>query len=195
MSLKICTAEFMVSDAKGFGLSQTWLPRIVAERFVQSTRDGTVARAPDPVPFIDADLAWTNTSTDPQHLTVSVHRASRSLVTSDPNTLVFDDAVSWSVGKSPTAARPAAVDNGIGGRIKRARSTQNLKFSRLFIDRGDWVSYHDIGPVLPEQSIHFRYMCLFSTPGEWRASVQPRYEASARWARLRAFASPMISEL
>ena len=58
LSLKICTSEYMLSDPNGVGPSRTWYPRIVAERFLESTRDGKIDRAPDPVPMIEEGVIW-----------------------------------------------------------------------------------------------------------------------------------------
>lgn len=194
MSLRICTAEFMVSTNRGTGMAESWLPRIVAERMVTSGRDGATERAPDQVAFIDTDLLWTNTTGDPQHLYMSVHRASRSLVTSTPNTVTLDDAWSFDVGDSPAAPIPAANDKGFGARIKRNRSTETtVSFCRLFRDIPDWVSNVDIGYIGPDESVHVRYRALYSTPGEWRTGNSARHEMYARWARLRLWASPWVS--
>lgn len=193
MTVKICTAEWMVSDTGRLGLAPGWFPRLVAERMATSGRDGVVDRAPDPIPFIDAEMTWQNTSGSPQHLYVSVHTASRSLITSNPNTLALDDAVSFDVGVNPRATVPVGVASGVGGRLKTTRGNAALQYGRYMTDYEDSVMYVHVGEVPDGQAAQFRYRCLFSTPGEWRAAVNPRYEAYARWARLRMFASPMIS--
>ncbi len=191
---QLCTAEFLVSDSQGFGFSRSWLPSIVAERFVASTRDGSVDRAPDAVPFIDADLVWTNEFTDPVHLSLSLHRASRSFVESSPNTLALDDALSWDIGATPNAPLPTAVRNGVGTRLKRQRfSNSTIFYGRSFADYDDFVSYHDIGLIEPAETVQVRYRCLFSTPGEWRVPLSPRHEVFARWARLRLWSAPWIA--
>lgn len=175
------------------GFTTSWLPTLVTERMAVSGRDGTADRAPDQVPFIDTDILWSNTSTDTVHVVVSVHRASRSLVSSSPNTLVLDDAWTFDIGPSPSAPPPSGTSNGIGTRAKTRRSTQSLAFTRIFRDYPDWVSYVEVGAVDPGMSVHFRYRALFSTPGEWRTAVQPRHEVFARWARLRMFTSPWVT--
>lgn len=194
-SLKICTAETMLSDSAGLDFAEGWLPRIVAERFATSGRDGSVDRAPDPVAFIDTDLLWTNETGTAQHCHVSVHRASRNLLTSMFNRLVLDDAYSVDVGPAPSAPTPTGAVNGIGFRFTNARSFEQLRFRGWgFMDLPDYQSYYEIGePVDPGDSVHFRYRCLFSTPGNWRTPPSPRYEANARWARLRLFAAPYVS--
>ncbi|TWH37590.1 hypothetical protein L612_007800000010, partial [Rhodococcus rhodochrous J38] len=132
MSLRVCTADFMASTNKGTGFAPSWLPRLVAERMASSSRDGTTDRAPDGVPFIETDILWTNTTEDPQHLHMSLHRASRSLVTSNPNTVTLDDAYSFDVGLSPAAPIPAVTNNGFGARLKASRSTStSVLFGRL----------------------------------------------------------------
>lgn len=193
MSLKVCTAEFLLSDSTGMGFNAAWLPTLVAERMAVSGRDGEVDRAPDQVPFIDSEILWTNTTDDTVHVAVSVHRASRSLLSSSPNTLVIDDAWTSDIGLSPSAPAPAGTANGIGARIKTRRSYQSLIFSRIFRDYADWVSYVEVGAVDPGDTVHFRYRALFSTPGEWRTAVQPRYEAHARYTRLRMWTAPWVS--
>lgn len=193
MSLKVCTAEFMISDSTGTGFAQTWLPTMVSERMAVSGRDGPVDRAPDQVPFIDSEILWTNTGDETVHTMMSVHRASRSLVSSSPNTLVLDDAWTFDIGESPSAPLPFGTSNGVGARVKTRRSYQPLIFTRIFRDFPDWISYVHLGAVDPGDSLHFRYRCLFSTPGEWRTPVQPRHEAAARWARLRLFTAPWVT--
>lgn len=194
MSLRICTAEFMASTSKGTGFAPSWLPRMVAERMASSSRDGTTERAPDGVPFIETDILWTNTTGDPLHLHMSLHRASRSLVTSNPNTVTIDDAYSFDVGVSPSAPIPAVTNNGFGARLKASRSTStSVLFGRLFRDIPDWISNVDIGPIDPGESLHFRYRALYSTPGQWRTGTSSRHEMYARWARLRLWSAPWVN--
>ena len=192
--LSVCTAEYLISDSRGLRLAEPWLPRVVGERFAASTRDGAVDRAPDQIPFIETDLIWTNRSSSDQHVMVSVHRASRSLVSSNTNTVALDDVWSHAVGVSPTAARPTGTRSGLGTRVSVTRpSVPQVQFARIFADRDDWVSYEEIGKVPAGETVHFRYMCLFSTPGPWRTPPQPRHEAYARWVRLRMWASPYLT--
>jgi hypothetical protein len=194
--LSVCTAEYMISDGRGLRLAEQWLPRIVGERAAASTKDGPVDRAPDQIPFIDTDLTWTNRSTEPQHVRVSVERASRTLISSNTNVLALDDAMSWAIGVSPSAPRPQASRSGLGVRIALTRASQpQIQFGRIFADRDGWCSYEDVGLVPPGESVHFRYMCLFSTPGPWRTAPLPRHEAYARWVRLRMWASPHLTAI
>ncbi|QNL30157.1 hypothetical protein SEA_MARIOKART_30 [Gordonia phage Mariokart] len=205
-SLKICTAEYMLSDTNGVGMRRGWFPRVVAEAFLESTKDGDVSRAPDPVPMITGDLAWFNNSPDPQELAVQVHRAPRSITTTSPNTVVIQDAWTYAVGVSPTADPPTVMQDTTGGRLQLDRAYvagADLIFGRLFLDTDDSQTLVPIGVVPSMQSMHFRYVASVQTPGTWTtqggdAAVgaatggsEGRHEAQARWTRLLAIASPV----
>lgn len=193
MSLKICTAEFMISDSVGTGFSQSWLPAMTAERTPTSGKDGNVDRAPDQVPFIDSEILWTNSYADPVHVGVSIHRAPRSFTSSSPNTLVLDDAWTFDIGDSPSAPVPTGTNSGVGIRFQTRQNAYALVYTRIFRDFPDSVSYVEVGAVDPGQTMHFRYRCLFSTPGGWRTPVQPLHIAQARFARLRMWTGPWVS--
>lgn len=193
MSQKLCTAEWIAANQSGVEFTPEWFPSMVAERMAVSTRDGAVDRAPDQIPFIDTEILWSNTSDSSVHVMVSVHRASRSINCSSPATLVLDDAWTFDVGMSPAALTPFASQAGVGVRFKDKFSTQADVFNRVFRDFPDFLSYVEVGEVGPGESVQFRYRCLFSTPGEWKSVPSPRYEAFARWARLRMFTAPYVT--
>ncbi|MCM6774968.1 hypothetical protein NDR87_26345 [Nocardia sp. CDC159] len=193
MSLRICTSEWMISNLRGTDLAEAWLPRVAASRYATSARDGQINNAPDAVPLIDTDLIWTNTTGAWQNCHLGVHRAPRSIVTSNPNTVVLDDAVSWDIGTSPRAALPSAVGAGIGARVKTTPSQLNQTiYSRLFNDWDDWTSLENIGAVAAGETVHVRYQCLLTTPGEWRGGTSPLHQAHARWVRLRLLCAPLL---
>lgn len=195
MSLKILTAEFMISDSRGTGVSSTWLPRIVDEQFLQSTKDGDIKISPDPVTMIDGDLTWYNTYSDPQRIWVWVHRAPRSIVAQSPATVVIHDAWSHRVAVQPVADYPSVVADTFGGRLQIDRSSvgpDDLRYCRFFFDADDSQSYVDVGVVPPGQGFHFRYLAAVQTPNIWTEPTQftARWEASANWTRLVALALP-----
>ncbi|UYL88141.1 hypothetical protein SEA_EVAA_30 [Gordonia phage Evaa] len=192
--LKVCTSEYMISDSNGLGLRRGWFPRVVAEAFLGSTKDGEVQRSPDPVTMIEGDLTWFNNSPDPQHVAVLVHRAPRSITTSNPNTVVIHDAWSFDVGESPNASVPTISQDTFGGRLQVDRANVEggeLAFGRMFLDGDDSQTYVSIGLVEPLTAMHFRYRASVQTPGVWTTPEEsPRFEAHARWTRLIALASP-----
>ncbi|AKY02748.1 hypothetical protein AVV09_gp35 [Mycobacterium phage BrownCNA] len=195
-SLKICTAEYMISDVRGIGVRQTWLPHVVAEQFLESTKDGEIKLAPDPVTMIDGDLTWFNNSPDPVRVMVMVHRAPRSIVAQNPATVVIHDAWSHQVGKSPSADYPSVIQDTFGGRLQVDRASvakDLLQFGRFFLDGDDSQTYVDLGVVPAKQSFHFRYLAAVQTPGVWTqpSEFDPRWEAYARWTRLVAIGSPV----
>ncbi|EHI13132.1 DUF7172 family protein [Mycolicibacterium thermoresistibile] len=196
MTVKPCTAEYMLSTVDGMGMRRNWFPRVVAERFLGSTKDGPISRAPDPVTMIDGDVTWHNNSRDPQMVAVQVNRAPRTIVAQNPSTVVIHDAWSFATGVSPVADYPSIVQDAFGGRAQVDRPEtrgEDLRFGRLFIDGDSSQSWVPIGELAPQRSLHFRYLCAVQTPGTWTAPTEyePRYEAHARWARLLVFAGPI----
>lgn len=206
MSLKLCVSEYMLSDINGVGMRRGWFPRVVAEAFLESTKDGEIKRAPDPVPMITGDLTWFNNSPDAQVVAVQIHRAPRSITTTSPNTVVIQDAWTWAVGISPSADPPVVMQDATGGRLQLDRAYtagDELKFGRLFLDADDAQTLVPLGVVPSMQSMHFRYLCSVQTPGTWTTqgdstagaasggSSSGRHEAQARWTRLIALASPV----
>lgn len=188
----------MISTVQGVGMARHWYPRIVAEAFLESVKDGKIERAPDPVTMIEGDLTWFNNTRDPQMLTVQVLRAPRSVVVQSPSTVVIHDAWSFDVGKSPSADYPSVVQNTMGGRMQIDRpsaAAKDLKYCRLFFDSDSAQSWVDIGQIDPGESMHFRYLAAVQTPGIWTTAseFEPRWEAQARWTRLLAFATPVGS--
>lgn len=198
MTVKICTSEYMLGNVKGLGMARSWFPRIVAEAFLESTKDGEMKRAPDPVTLIDGDLSWLNNNRDPQMVFVQVIRAPRSIVAQSPSTVVIHDAWSWAVGESPTADFPSVIQDTFGGRLQFDRpsaASADLKYCRQFYDADSSSAWVAIGQVDPQESLHFRYLAAAQTPGTWTmpSEFDARWEAQARWARLLAFATPVGS--
>lgn len=197
MSLKICTAEHMISNVGGLGVATSWLPRVVQEQFLESTKDGPIKLSPDPVTMIDGDLTWYNNTGVDQRVWVLVHRAPRSIVAQSPATVVIHDAVSFRVGEVPIADFPSVIADTFGGRIQIDRASAaaaDLQYGRYFLDGDDSQVYVDIGVVPDRRSFHFRYLAAVQTPNVWVTPTEfsPRWEANARWARLVALAAPAL---
>lgn len=198
MTVKLCTAENMLSTGDGMGMARHWYPRPVAEVFLESKKDGEIQRCPDPVIMIDGDLSFYNSAKDAQVLHVQLERAPRSVVAQSPCTVVIHDAVSWQVGKNPTADYPSVTQDTFGGKLQFDRQSvpaSDLQYCRAFFDCDSSQVWFNIGKVAPGESLHFRYVASCQTPGVWTtpSEFDPRWEAQARWARLRAYASPLGS--
>lgn len=198
MSVRICTSEYMLSTVQGLDFGAHYFPRIVAEAFLESTKDGEIKLSPDPVTMIDGDLTWFNNTNDPQWIMVQVLRAPRSIVAQSPSTVVIHDAWTFDVGVSPNADYPSVVQDAFGGRAQVDRSVATadaLLYGRLFYDAHSSMAWEPVGIVPPQQSLQFRYIAAVQTPGTWTTPTEfePRWEAQARWARLLAFATPVGS--
>ena len=193
--IKPCTSEFMLADTNGLGMRRCWFPTIVAERFLESTRDGKISRSPDPVAMIDGDLTWFNATGSLQDVTLVVQRAPRTIVAQSPPTVVIQDAWSHQVGVSPNADYPSVQQDSFGGRMQIDRpsaAAADLLYGRLFSDSDASQTYVHIGVVPPEHTLQFRYLAAVQTPGTWTnpSEYEPRWEAHARWTRLLAMATP-----
>lgn len=198
MSIKVCTSEYMLSTVNGLDMRRNWFPSVVAERFLQSKKDGQISRSPDPVTMIDGDLTYFNNTPDPVYITVQVIRAPRSIVAQNPGTVVIHDAWSWAVGKSPTADFPSVIQDSFGGRGQVDRpenAADKLLFGRFFADGDSSQAWVNVGQLDAQDSLHFRYLAAVQTPGVWTtpSEFEPRWEAQARWTRLLAFAMPIGS--
>lgn len=196
MTLKPCTSEYMLSSVRGLGMAGNWYPRVVQEAFLESTRDGEIQRAPDPVTMIDGDLTWYNNSKDAQVIVVQIERAPRTIVAQSPSTVVIHDAWSWAVGVSPRADYPSVIQDTMGGKFQIDRpsvSAADLAYGRFFLDSDATQAWAPIGQIESGESMHFRYLAAVQTPGVWTtpSEFDPQWQASARWTRLRALAWPV----
>src|SRR5512139_3347236 len=182
----------MLSTVDGLDLRAGWFPQIVAERFLESTKDGEIKRAPDPVTMIDGDLTWFNDTDSAYRLVVQVLRAPRSIVAQNPSTVVIHDAWTWAVGFDPVADYPSVVQDACGGRVQVDRgsvASADLQFGRFFLDSDNSQCWVDVGTVAAGESLHFRYLAAVQTPGVWTtpSEFDGMWEASARWTRLLAY--------
>ena len=192
--ISICTSDWMFSSPSGTGLDEAWMPRIVAEVLTASTRDGAVERSPDPVPFIDSEVSWTNATDADQVVWAEIHRPPRTIVASNPNLYVLDDAVSWDVGISPSAPEPSASEAGIGARISVTPQTSNqVIYGRLFRGWDGGMQYQPIGSVAPGRTVHLRYRALYSSPGSWRTPNSALQVVRAYYVRPRLWARPDVT--
>lgn len=198
MSIKVCTAEHMLSTVNGLDMRRNWFPSIVAERFLESKKDGQISHAPDPVTMIEGDLTYFNNSPDLVYMTVQVIRAPRSIVAQSPGTVVIHDAWSFAVGKTPIADYPSVIQDSFGGRGQIDRpenAADKLLYGRFFADCDSTQAWVNIGQLDAGESMHFRYLAAVQTPGVWTtpSEFEPRWEAQARWTRLLAFSMPVGS--
>ncbi|QFP94653.1 hypothetical protein I5G59_gp33 [Mycobacterium phage LilMcDreamy] len=200
-SLKLCTSEYMLSNVNGLGVRRGWLPRVLNEQFLESSRDGEIKLSPDPVTMIDGDLTWHNDSDGETVVFVLLHRAPRTIIAQSPSTVVIHDAWSSRVGKSPSADYPGGVNDSFGGRLQIDRASvasNDIQFARYFLECDDSQVWVPLGRVPNGQGFHFRYRASVQTPGTWvspgsDSEIEPRWEAYAYWTRLIAFGWPVGS--
>lgn len=197
MSLKVCTGAHMLSTVQGTGLAKSWFPGIVDEALLESTKDGPIERAPDPVTMIEGDLYWINGGTDPITATVLVQRAPRTVLTTDPNTVLISDAWSWVINASPQAETPSSTSDHAGGKMQTNRASvsgSDLAYGRFVLEMDASEAVQPVGVIEPGDALHFRYVAAAHTPGLWiqndEPDADPRFEAFAYYTRLLLHATP-----
>lgn len=191
MSFAVCVNQHLRSDNRGTRFAPAWFPQLLAERFEGSKKDGKVEHTPDPIPQIDTTLAWTNNTDAAIWLWINLTRASRSIITSNTNMLLMQDALSWDIGLSPDAGLPQVGYGDIGIRIKKTPfASTELEFARYFTGHTDGMVWVQAGVISPGDSIEVRYQCLLSTPGQFRVWDSGIYDAKARWVRLQLWGAP-----
>lgn len=187
----------MISTSDGTGVAQTWLPRKVAEQFLESAKDGPIKLSPDPVTMISGDLSWYNHDSDRQNIVVTLHRSARTIVAQSPATVIITDATSSRIGVDPQADFPSVIADTFGGRLQIDRASAaaaDLQYARYILEGDDSTLYVPVGIVPPGQAFHFRYLAAVQTPNVWTEPTEftPKWEANARWTRLVALASPAL---
>lgn len=197
MSLKICTGPYMISTSAGTGMAKSWFPGIVDEAFLEASKDGEVQRAPDPVNSVEGNLFWRNGGSDPVTVSVIVRRANRMILTTDPNTVLIQDAWSRAVGTAPQAETPSITADASGGKMQTNRAAtagKDLAYGRFVLEMDESETIVPIGVIAPGLALHFRYVAAVHTPGLWiqndEPDADPRFEANAYWTRLLLWATP-----
>lgn len=196
-NLKICSFEYLLSTVDGLGVATDWLPRVVKQAFLQSTKDGDVSISPDPVTMISGDLSWYNNTDDSQYICVIIHRAPRSITAQSPTTVIIQDAWTTLISPVGTAADYPSVDaDNMGGRLQIDRPAANpddLLYGRYFLNMDDSQVYVPVGIVPPTWTFNIQYLTAIQTPGTWIEPTQfnGEWSATANWARLIALASPV----
>lgn len=197
MSMKLCVGKHLVSNTTGLGMARTWYPQVIKEAFLGSQKDGDIERSPDPVTMISGDLYVPNNNVGDIFVWVQVHRGPRSIVSTNPVTVVIHDAYSKAVGVNPQAEYPSVGLDQFGGKLqinKASTGSDDLKFGRYFLDCDDTSSDIEIGVIKSGETLQFRYLAAVQTPGVWTEPTgdgpSPIYKAHANWTRLVALAVP-----
>lgn len=199
MSVKPCTAEYMLSTVNGIAPRKRWFPgQPVKEVRLASTKDGEITRSPDPVTMVTGDVDYFNNTPDDLAVVVHIVRAPRSIVAQNPSTVLIQDAWSWRTGVDPQAEYPSVMQDAFGGRAQIDRpevSAKDLNFGRLFLFGDASTAAVDCGVLKTGELLHFRYIASVQTPGTFTApsEFEPRWEAQANYTNLRIYAGPVGS--
>src|SRR5688500_4771682 len=209
MPLLVCTDGSFTHRDGILGLADLGAYSMVADVLQEASNDGSCGDLPLPGRVhLDMEVAWLNDTGTPYRVIAEVERGPRMISSSAPNKGEFREQVSGVVGLSARASEPDAAGNpltkmggnaytGPDGRCTGATKTRSwanwyaqdrssVAFPFAFICQDGWTA-------------SFRYRCTFTTEisagDKWGAPVgTAHYEARARWAECRLYASPWAEE-
>lgn len=197
MSIKICTSNHFLSTVAGTGPRKAYLPGYSKGSMFTSDKDGEIKRAPDPVTMIDDSLYFYNNGSVDIQMYVTVMRSNRSIISTNPVTVIIHDAWSWAVGESPNAEFPSVSRDSFGGKLQIDKAKvggKDLRYGRVFLDCDDSRVKVDVGVVKAGEALDFRYSASVQTPGLWTSPTEheARYEAKSQWVKLTASHEPVL---
>lgn len=199
----VCIDENLTLDAAGGLRLQPWsVVRPVADVRALASGDGPIApRTALPGKLlIESSLSWRNDSPLEQRLKIEVVRASRSVITSNPNAIQFRDRWTYAVDAVPSEPVTSGIFNGQSG--------PSIDFSTNSVAEpnpgvlwwwsptscaSEWVS-----EVQPGETFNLRYRCYVWTPPPWNDNANknsPTHDARANWTHIILWAYPQQGEL
>lgn len=196
----ICIDENLTTDDVGLPRLQRWsVPRPVVDVRVQSGGDGRLTRPEISLPgkkMIDRTVEWVNDTPLEQPVRIVVTRASRSILTSNPNAIQVRDRWTYAIDSEPEEPVTTSIFNGqFGGAVDfGTNSVSEPEPGRLWLWAGTNREDEWISPLLaPGSKLKMWYQCYVWTPPPWSNNANknsPEHEVYVNWARLQLIAYP-----
>lgn len=196
----VCIGENLTTDDAGLLRMQPWaVPRPVVDvKAVSSDGDGTVLPAtvlPGRL-LINQKVSWKNDTPIEQGVLISVTRASREWIVSNPNAIQYRDRWSYAVDAEPAVPVTSgifnsqcgsSIDLGTNSVAEPQPGKQWMWAPANCAD--EWVPY----PIAPGETLNVWYRCYLWTPPPWSDNANknaPEHVARAKWARIELWAFP-----
>ena len=196
----VCIDENLTTDDAGQLRLQRWaVPRPVADVRVQSGADGRLLRSEVALPgklLISRKINWLNDTPLEQPVLIRVTRASRSILTSNPNAIQIRDRWTYAIDVEPDEPVTTSIYNGqFGGAVDLgSNSVAEPEPGLLWLWADTNTSDEWVQPMLaPSQRVTVWYQCYVWTPPPWSNNANknsPEHEAYANWVRLQLIAHP-----
>lgn len=196
----VCISENLYTDDAGLLHMQPWaVPRLVRDVKAPSN-DGNGKIYPTLIApgklLINQRLDWKNDTPLEQDVLIRVVRASREIITSNPNAIQFRDRWSYAVDTDPAVPYTSGYFNsqfGVaydGGTNSVAEPTPGKLWLWSPVTCADeWVPYS----IAPNETFNFWYRQYVWTPPPWSDNANknsPVHIARANWARCQLWVYP-----
>lgn len=196
----VCIDENLTTSNVGLPLMQRWaVPRLVASVRAASGGDGRLTKSEISLPgkpLINRTVEWVNDTPLEQPVRILVTRASRSILTSNPNAIQVRDRWTYAIDAEPEDPTVTSIFNGqFGGAIDLGtNSVSEPEPGRLWLWAGTNSEDEWISPKLqPGQKLKMWYKCFVWTPPPWSNNANknsPEHEVYVNWTRLQLIAHP-----
>lgn len=200
----VCADENLQVGPDGRLRLAPWsVPRLVANKVIESVGDGPIEKAWTTLPgklMMNGDLAWANDTPIEQQLLIRVTRGLREIVTPNPNAIQMRDRWTTAINTTPDEPLPTGVYNSqLGVAIDKGTTSvtePNIGLMRLYWGTGtvdEWF-----GTVRPRDVFRLRYQQYVWTPppfSENANGTNPIHQAHSHDTRIQLIVFPQQGEL
>lgn len=208
MPLLVCTDGSFAHRDGFLGLGDLGAYSLVKDLYQEASNDGSYGELPLPGrTHLDMEVNWLNDTGVPHRVIAEVERGPRMVAVSAPNHGEFREQVQGVVGVNARASEPDAAGNPLSkmggvpytGPDSRCSISATRPWANWYAQDRSTVAFPFAYICQDGWTASFRYRCIFTTeisPGDkWGAPIgTAHYEARARWAECRLFASPWAEE-
>lgn len=200
----VCIGEALTTDAAGNLTVQPYtIPRPVSDGRAMASGDGPLGATLSLPGQLRLNYAatWRNDTPLPQGIKIMVVRASKSLITSNPNAVQFRDRWTWAIDAVPTRPVVTTQHNGrFGIGLDLQTNTVGEPNPGKLWAWEDTCCAEEWLPreLQPGEQINVWYQCYVWTPPPWSSNANknaPVHEARANWVRLILWACPVPGKL
>lgn len=199
----VCLGQNLTTDDAGaLRLQPFTVPRPVIDVRAQASGDGAVSpetALPGKL-LINQRITWRNDTPLEQPVFLRVIRASRSIITSNPNAIEFRDRWTYATDAEPDVPYPTGIYNGKRGAAldvgTNSVAEPNPGVLWYWTPTGSQDEWLD--PLLPGERLNIWYRCYVWTPDPWSDNANknnPVHDARANWTRLQLWVLGQQGEL
>jgi hypothetical protein len=202
----ICLDENLQLDANSQLLAERWsVPRLVVDVKARSGNDGTLT-AEQALPgklLIDQRFGWRNDSPLECMAVITVTRASKSWILSNPNAIQFRDRWTTIIApddKAPEVPVTTSIYNSqVGSAIDvGTNSVAEPSPGKQWVWASANCAQEIVGPIPPGEKLNGWYRQYVWTPPPWSNNANknnPEHKAYGGWVRIQVMVLPQPGTL